>query len=90
MKEILESDTSDTEKAIVMLLYLMRAQLFLDSNKRIATFACNKVLVSTGHGIFSLPPELKEEFAEKLIRYYETDKINELKEFVYDNCLSGL
>ncbi|MBR2741285.1 Fic family protein [Candidatus Saccharibacteria bacterium] len=90
INEILESDNSDTEKAITMLLYLMRAQLFLDGNKRIATFACNKILVSTGHGIFSLPPELKEEFAEKLIHFYETDDMDELKTFVYDNCLSGL
>lgn len=81
---------TDTDKAITMLLYLMRAQLFLDGNKRIATFACNKILISTGHGIFSLPPELKEEFAEKLIRYYETADPTALKSFVYANCLTGL
>ncbi len=90
MAEIMEANTTDTDKAITMLLYLMRAQLFLDGNKRIATFACNKILVATGHGIFSLPPELKEQFAEKLIKYYETDEMGELKSFVYENCLSGL
>ncbi len=87
---ILDNSSSDTEKAITMLLYLMRVQLFLDGNKRIATFACNKILVSTGHGIFSLPPELKEEFAEKLISYYETNNMDNLKRFIYDNCLIGL
>lgn len=90
ISEILSATTSDTDKAITILLYLMRAQLFLDGNKRIATFACNKVLISTGHGIFSLPPELKEEFAEKLITFYESSDETDLKSFVFENCLTGL
>lgn len=88
--DILASDTTDTDKAITMLLYLMRAQLFLDGNKRVATFACNKILISTGHGIFSLPPELKEQFAEKLIKYYEDGDMADLKDFIFKNCLTGL
>lgn len=88
--EILNSDATNTDKAITMLLYLMRAQLFLDGNKRVATFACNKILVSTGHGIFSLPPELKEQFAEKLIKYYEDGNMTDLKDFISENCLTGL
>ena len=90
LNKILSADTTDTDKAITMLLYLMRAQLFLDGNKRVATFACNKILISTGHGIFSLPPELKEQFAEKLIKYYESGDMTDLKSFIYDNCLTGL
>lgn len=85
-----DESVTNTDRAITMLLYLMRAQLFLDGNKRIATFACNKILIENGNGIFSLPPELKEEFAEKLVHYYETNEMDELKEFVYNNCLSGL
>ena len=88
--EILNTDTTDTDKAITVLLYLMRAQLFLDGNKRVATFACNKILISTGHGIFSLPPELKEEFSTKLIKYYEDGDMTDLKDFIYKNCLTGL
>ena len=84
------SGATDTDKAITMLLYLMRAQLFLDGNKRVATMACNKILISTGHGIFSLPPELKEEFAGKLIKYYEDGQMDELKQFVSTYCLTGL
>ena len=90
MNEIMSSDTSDTDKAITMLLYLMKAQLFLDGNKRVAMMACNKMLIVGGHGIISLPPELKEEFVEKLVAYYESGEMNELKQFVYDNCLTGL
>ena len=88
--DILGASTTDTDKAITLLLYLMRAQLFLDGNKRVATMACNKVLISTGHGIFSLPPELKEEFSGKLINYYETAQMDELKQFISDRCFTGL
>ena len=88
--DILVTNVSDTDKAVTLLLYLMRAQLFLDGNKRIATFACNKLLISTGHGIFSLPPELKEQFAEQLIKFYETNNMDELKLFIYNNCITGL
>lgn len=88
--EIVNDDSSDTDKAITMLLYLMRAQLFLDGNKRVATMACNKILVATGHGIFSLPPELKEEFSQKLVKYYEDGDMDELKELINNNCLTGL
>lgn len=85
-----DATTTDTDKAITMLLYLMRTQLFLDGNKRIGTFACNKILIERGRGIFSLPPECKEEFTKKLIHYYETNQMDELKDFIYNNCLIGL
>ena len=90
MDEIMSGDTSDADKAITMLLYLMRVQLFLDGNKRVVTMACNKMLIAGGHGIFSLSPELKEEFVEKLLAYYESGEMDELKQYVYDNCLTGL
>ena len=48
------------------------------------------MLIAGGHGIFSLPPESKEAFVEKLLAYYESGEMDELKQFVYDNCLTGL
>ena len=91
IEEIMGSDeVTDTDRAITLLLYLMRAQLFLDGNKRVATMACNKVLVSTGRGIFSLPPERKEEFTRMLVKYYENGEMDELKQFIADYCLTGL
>ena len=46
-KKLLEfnSYTCPTDKAITILLYLMRTQPFLDGNKRVAAFACNKTLI---------------------------------------------
>lgn len=88
--KILASNATDTDRAITLMLYIMRAQPFLDGNKRVGTLVCNKVLVSTGRGIFSLPPELKQEFSEKLVKFYETNEASEIKQLIYDNCLTGL
>lgn len=90
LTNILTADITDTDKAITLMLYLMRTQLFLDGNKRVATMACNKVLVATGHGIFSLPPELKEQFTTELVEYYKTGDMDALKTLIYDNCITGL
>lgn len=89
IQQILNSDASDTDKAITVMLYLMRAQPFLDGNKRVATLAANKILVATGRGIFSLPPELKEQFAAELVSYYESGKMDGLKQLIFEYCLTG-
>lgn len=90
LEQIMLSDTTDTDKAVTMMLYIMRAQLFLDGNKRVGTLACNKILVASGRGVFSLPPELKQEFSEKLVRFYESGEMDELKKLIEDKCLIGL
>ncbi|MBQ8992484.1 Fic family protein [Candidatus Saccharibacteria bacterium] len=86
----LQENPNETDRAITVMLYLMRAQLFLDGNKRIATLAGNKILVATGRGIFSLPPERKEEFTEKLVRFYETNDMDEIKQLISETCLTGM
>ena len=80
----------ETDRAITVMLYIMRTQPFLDGNKRIGTLAGNKLLVAAGRGIFSLPPELKEEFSEKLVRFYETGEMDEIKKMIFEKCLTGL
>ena len=48
---ILDSNTSPLDKALDMTLYLMRAQLFYDGNKRIAMLIGNKIMIENGQGI---------------------------------------
>ncbi len=51
----------------------------------------NHELIKNGKGIISVAEEYKEEFGEKLISYYEDEeKIDNLKRFIYDNCLDGI
>ena len=73
--------------AIELLLYVMKKQLYLDGNKRTAVIFANHYLISRGMGLIVIPAELVEEFKKLLIDYYE-DKNEEIKEFLYNKCLT--
>lgn len=79
-----------TERAIEMALYAMRKQIFLDGNKRVSMLAANQIMISNGVGILSVPVEKQAEFTHLLINYYETNKNDEVKEFLYESCIDGL
>ena len=64
---------SNTERAINMMLYLMRKQIFLDGNKRTAMLIANKIMIENGCGIISIPIDKQPEFYKLLIKYYETN-----------------
>ena len=49
--EITNSNVSPLDKALDMMLYLIRAQLFYDGNKRIAMLIGNKIMIENGQGI---------------------------------------
>ena len=90
LSEILSSDKEWTEKALDLMLYLTKGQLFYDGNKRIAMLAANKLLIQHGCGIVSVSQGRLEKFFTLLVSYYEDDtKADELKEFLYNECLDG-
>ena len=69
----------------------MKMQLFNDGNKRTVMLIANHELIKNGKGIIFIAEEFKEEFGNKLISYYENEeKLDELKQFLYENCLDGL
>lgn len=86
----ISSIENPTKRAIDLMLYIMRKQIFLDGNKRTAQIAANAEMIRNGCGIISIPIEKQEEFYELLIEYYETNKIDKIEEFVYENCISGM
>lgn len=51
--KIFGEKASALEKALDMTLYLMRAQLFYDGNKRVAMLIGNKMMIEGGQGIIS-------------------------------------
>ena len=53
---------SNTERAINMMLYLMRKQIFLDGNKRTAMLIANKIMIENGCGIISNTNNKQHEF----------------------------
>lgn len=81
---------SNTERAINMMLYLMRKQIFLDGNKRTAMLIANKIMIENGCGIISIPINKQPEFYKLLIKYYETNNNEEIKKYIYDYCIDGM
>ncbi len=87
---IIKDIGSATNKAISLMLYLMRKQIFIDGNKRTAMLAANQIMISNGEGIISVPIEHQRDFTSLLIKYYETGNEDEIKEFIYENCIDGI
>lgn len=78
-----------TDRAITIMCYLMRIQFFSDGNKRTSMLFANKIMIENGKGIISIPIEEDINFGEKLIKYYETNDMQDLKDFIYNKCISG-
>lgn len=81
---------SPTDRAITLMLYLMRKQMFLDGNKRTSMLAGNQVMISSGCGVISVPIEQQRDFTTMLVQFYETNDMEPLKAFVYDFCIDGI
>ena len=87
---ILESKTASISKALDLTVYLMRAQLFYDGNKRIAMLIGNKLMIENGQGIISVAQKDIKDFYKLLASYYETGDQSDLKQFLYDHCINGM
>jgi Fic family protein len=86
----LQNVENATERSIDIMLYVMRGQFFLDGNKRTAMLAANKEMIANGQGIISIPVELISQFTPLLVQYYETEEIDTVKDFIYNNCIDGM
>lgn len=83
------TELSDTQKAIDMMLYIMRGQLFMDGNKRTAQLAANKIMIGSGAGIICIPVDKQRDFLALLIDFYESNNSYLISEFIFDNCIDG-
>ena len=88
LKEIMTIDDCTT-KAVKLMLWIMRNQIFKDGNKRVATLAANKILIECGKGLLSVPIELTNTFKIKLVEFYETSDSTEIEKFIFENCISS-
>ena len=73
-----------------MMLYLMRSQIFGAGNKRTSMLSANQIMISNGVGIISIPIELQRDFSKMLVEFYETNKMDDIKEFIYHSCIDGI
>lgn len=89
LKELL-SIPNNLERCITIFCWIQRSQMFLDGNKRVANLVANKEMIKNGEGIISIPVDKIGEYFTKLIYYYETNDMQELKEWIYNNCIDGI
>ena len=82
LEEIFSKELDDIDRAIELLLYIMKKQVFIDGNKRTAVIYSNHYLISKGKGIIVIPAELTEEFKDLLIPYYEGRDEKKIKKFI--------
>lgn len=90
LEEIFNKQIDDVEKAIELLLYTMKKQIFIDGNKRTSVIYANHYLISKGKGIIVIPAELTEEFKNLLIQYYEGKDETEIKTFIKEKCYMSI
>ena len=90
LEEIFSKEMDDVDRAIELLLYTMKKQVFIDGNKRTAVIYSNHYLISKGKGIIAIPAELTEEFKDLLITYYEGKDEKQIKKFIKEKCYMSI
>ena len=86
LNDIINKQISDIDKAIELLLYVMKKQIFIDGNKRTSIIFANHYLISKGKGIIVIPVKLIDEYKDLLINYYEGKDKTKIKKFLKEKC----
>ncbi len=89
IKKIME-EKNITRRSLVLMLYLMRTQAFWDGNKRTSMIVANKIMIENSCGVITIKEEYFKEFNSLLTEYYNTNKMESLLEFLYNNCIFGM
>lgn len=90
LEEIFNKKLDEVAKAIELLLYTMKKQVFIDGNKRTSVIFSNHYLISKGKGIIVIPVDLTEEFKNLLIPYYEGKDEIKIKKFIREKCYMSI
>jgi len=87
LQEIINRSHDVVERSIELYLWSCRNQVFKDGNKRTSNFLANFELIRNGSGILTPPPEeTLPLFRMKLIQFYETNDMTEMKLFLLNYC----
>ena len=81
-----QTEENAVDTAIRLCLYCMRTQIFLDGNKRSAVIFANHYLISKGKGIIIIPEKSVSDFKRLLVKYYESNDMNEISAFMKKEC----
>lgn len=84
IRDILEMNIEDIDKAIELCLYVMKTQIYNDGNKRTAVIYANHYLISKGQGLLVIDYEKVPDFKKHLVAYYENRDLTSIKSFLKD------
>lgn len=84
--EITGDDADTIDIAIRLCLYCMKAQIFLDGNKRASVIFANHYLISHGGGFLVIPEKEVPKFKNLLVGYYEGDDVSIISDFMKKHC----
>lgn len=87
--DLVQSKATTTDKAITLLLWLSRVQLFLDGNKRTAIIAANALMFAGRRGLLAVPENKLAEYMQRLQQYDKNGDATNLRRWLYDNAVFG-
>ena len=64
----------------------MRTQIFIDGNKRASVIFANHFMIAHGLGLIIIPENNVPEFKKKLVAYYESADIGDIRDFFKEKC----
>lgn len=82
LQDILDLKIDEVDKAIELLLFVMKKQIFIDGNKRTAVIFANHFLISHAKGLIVIPEKKVEDYKKLLIAYYEGENDTSIKTFL--------
>ncbi len=83
---IIRSDKDAIDIAIDLCMYCMWTQIFIDGNKRASVIFANHFMIAHGLGLIVIPENHVPEFKKKLVMYYESADIGEIRNFLKEKC----
>lgn len=86
IQEIAGEDDEPINISIKLCLYCMKAQIFLNGNKRASVIFANHYLISHGGGFLVIPEKEVPEFKRLLVKYYEGEDIAVITAFTKERC----
>lgn len=82
INDIISCNRNAIDTAIELCLYVAKAQIYNDGNKRTAVIYANHYLIAHGKGLLAIPAEKVPEFKHTLVKYYEGTDIEKIKTFL--------
>ena len=86
IERIVLSGNEPIDIAIELCLYCIKTQIFIDGNKRASVIFANHYLISHGQGFLVIPEKEVPEFKMLLVKYYEGENPDIIREFLKTKC----